>query len=114
MVHFPISTLDVYIHRDVIGPNSKFKLVCLLPIPHSCHPLKIFLHLKILPNRDCYLVDTMTTRTHPRTDRPILIAMYRETTEPLKWTGSMELPRGNRYPRGSFDKKQENEQQVAK
>ena len=28
--------------------------------------------------------------------------MYRETLEPVKWTGSMELPRGNRYPKGFF------------
>ena len=51
-------------------------------------------------------MDTLTTNTHPRTDRPTLIAMYRETLTPLKWKGSMELPRGNRYPKGTFPKKE--------
>ena len=27
LLHFPVSTLDIYINRDVIGPNHKFKLV---------------------------------------------------------------------------------------
>lgn len=51
-------------------------------------------------------MDTLTTRTHPRTDKPICISMYRETTEPLKWQGSMELPRGQRYKRGTFKPKE--------
>lgn len=32
--------------------------------------------------------------------------MYRETIEPVKWQGSMELPRGRRYARDTFKPKE--------
>lgn len=104
MLHFPISTLDLYIHRDVIGPNARFKLV--RTYAASLIRSALIQTPQILPNRDCYLVNTLTTRTHPRTDKAVCISMYRETLEPVKWQGSMELPRGRRYTRGSFKPKE--------